>query len=219
MAKINPILGPLSGSMGGLTYARNRGGLYVKMKASPVNPNSARQQAVRGFLSTASGLWQGLTAPQKVAWDIYASEKPRTDPLGQEYFLTGHQLFTAFSSIVLDQGLATNTDPPAGADPIALASLTVTFTSDTAISVVYTATPLAATEALYAWQGPPQGGSGDPNFAQSRLIGYSAQAAASPQAFTLPMTASSGFTSNFWVGIVDGDGRTGPALKDSDTRP
>jgi len=219
MAKINPIVGPLSGSMGGLTYARNRGGLYVKMKASPVNPNSARQQAVRGLLSTSSGLWQALTDEQRNAWDAYAAEKPRSDPLGQSYFLTGHQMYVALTCIVLDQGLVENTDPPAGADPIVLESMTATLTSDTAISVVFTATPLGAAEALYAWQGPPQGGQGDPNFAQSTLIGYSAQAAASPQAFTLPKTVSSGFTSNFWIGIVDGDGRTGPALKDSDTRP
>lgn len=219
MAKINPILGPLSGSMGGLTYARNRGGLYVKMKASPTNPNSARQQAVRGILSTASGLWQALTDAQRNAWDVYAASKPRMDPLGQSYDLTGHQMYVALTAVVLDQGLTEQTDPPAGADPVVLLSMTATFTSDTAISVVYTATPLGAAAALYVWQGPPQGGQGDPNFAQSRLVGYSAQAAASPQAFTLPMTASSGFTSNFWIGIVDGDGRTGPALKDSDTRP
>ncbi|MCK4306571.1 MAG: hypothetical protein KAY24_20175, partial [Candidatus Eisenbacteria sp.] len=97
MAKINPILGPLSGSMGGLTYARNKGGLYVKMKASPTNPNSARQQAARGILSTASGLWQALTDAQRNAWDIYGAEKPRTDPLGQEYYLTGHQMYVALT--------------------------------------------------------------------------------------------------------------------------
>jgi hypothetical protein len=219
MAKVSPLLAIMSGSIGGNTWARNKGGLYIKMKASPTNPNSARQQAVRGFMATASGQWQGLTAPQQDAWDLFALIHPKQDPLGQEYFLTGHQWYVALQSVVLDQGLVQITDPPSGPEPVALLSATVTFTADTAVSVVFTATPLAADEAIYLWQGVPQGGTGDPNFAQARLVGYSAQAAASPQAFTLPMTASSGFTSNFWVGIVDGDGRSGPSTKDSDTRP
>lgn len=219
MAKISPILGPLSGSVGGLTYARNKGGLYVKMKATPTNPNTARQQSARGLLATASIQWQELTDDQRNAWDTYAAANPRTDPLGQSYNLTGHQMYVSLATVIMDQGLAPSGDPPAGGAPKVLSTVTVTLTSDTAINVVFTASPLAAAEALYVWQGPPQGGAGDPNFAQSRLVGYSAQAATSPQAFTLPLVVSSGFTSNFWVGIVDGDGRMGPALKDSDTRP
>ncbi len=218
MAKVSPLLAILSGSVGGNTWARNKGGLYLKMKASPVNPNSGRQQAVRGFLSTASGDWSGLDVAQRIAWAVWADEHPLEDPLGQSYTLTGHQAYVWHATRVLDQGLVALGDPPAGPVPNALTSIGVAFTSDTAIDVTFLPTPLAADEALFAWQGPPQGLTGDPNRAQSRLIGYTAQAATSPQSLTLPMTVSSGFTSNFWVGIINAEGQVGPALKDSQLR-
>lgn len=218
-ALVNPINEVRSGSVGAQTWARNRGGLYVRLKGSPTNPNSARQQAVRGFLSTASGLWSTLTDPQRQAWTDWAINNPQTNPLGQSYTLTGHQAFVWHETRVLDQGLVDITDPPTGPVPSALLSVAVTLTSDTAISVVYTPTPLGAPQALFVWQGPPQGLTGDPNFAQATLVGYSAQAAAAPQVFTLPKTVSSGFTSNFWVGVANGEGQAGPTLKDSGTRP
>ncbi len=219
MARVNPINEIRSGSVGAQTWARNKGGLYVRLKGSPTNPNSARQQAVRGFLSTASGRWSTLTDTERQAWVDWAINNPLQNVLGQSYTLTGHQAYVWHETRVLDQGLADITDPPTGPVPSALTSMTVSLTSDTAISIVFTPTPLGAPQALYAWQGPPQGLTGDPNFAQATLIGYSAQAAASPVVMTLPKPVVSGFTSNFWVGAANGEGQAGPSLKDSDTRP
>ncbi len=219
MAKVSPLIAIMSGSVGGNTWSRNKGGLYVKMKGVPTNPNSSRQQAVRGFLSTGTVDWAALGPDERNAWDTWAAEHPLTDPLGQEYFRTGHQAFVGLRARALDQGLTPNDDPPALGVPGTLLSLAVTFTSDTAISIVWTPTPLGAAIALYAWMGPPQVGAGDPNFAQAVLIGYSAQAAAAPAAFTLPRVVISGWQANFWVGLVDGDGQVGVALKDNQARP
>lgn len=216
MARVLPITEIKSGSVGGQTFGRNKGGLYVRMRASPTNPNSARQQSVRAFLSTASGDWSALTDEQRQAWATWAILHPLTNPLGQSYTLTGHQAYVWHATKILDQGLVATGDPPTGPVPDALTSVDVTITSATAISIVFLPTPFGAAEAMYVWQGPPQGLTGDPNKAQSRLVGYSAQAAASPQVFTLPMVISTGFTSNFWVGSINGDGQVGPALKDED---
>lgn len=217
MARVLPITEIKSGSVGGQTFGRNKGGLYVRMRASPTNPNSARQQSVRAFLSSSSGAWSGLSDEQREAWATWAILHPQTNPLGQSYTLTGHQAFVWHSCRVLDQGLVVSGDPPTGPVPASLETADVTITSTTAVSVVFTPTPLGATEALYLWQGPPQGLAGDPNQAQSRLVGYCAQAGVSPQVFTLPMTITAGFTSNFWVGVINGEGQVGVALKDSDT--
>ena len=34
------IVGPLSGSFGGLTASHNRGGQYLRQRSTPTNPNS-----------------------------------------------------------------------------------------------------------------------------------------------------------------------------------
>ena len=132
--------------------------------------------------------------------------------------MTGHQAYVSLGTRVLDQGIAALGDPPTGPVPVALLSMGVAFTSDTAVDIVFTATPLPADEALYLWMTQPQGLTGRPNFAQARFVGYSAQAAASPQSFTLPFTVSSGFTASFWCGIISGEGQVGPSLKDTQLR-
>lgn len=69
-----PLLGDqLSGSIGGVTASHNRGGTYFRQRATPTNPNSVQQQAVRGFFSQLAGLWvDTLTQVQRDGWDTYA---------------------------------------------------------------------------------------------------------------------------------------------------
>ena len=126
-AKVSPLIAIMSGSVGGNTWSRNKGGLYVKMKGIPTNPNSSRQQAVRGFLSQGTVDWASLAQVERDAWDGWAETHPLTDPLGQEYFRTGHQAFVGLRSRALDQGLVPNDDPPALGVPGTLTTLAVTF--------------------------------------------------------------------------------------------
>lgn len=82
-----------SGSLGGVTASRNRYGSYFRRKASPVNPNSARQQAVRSYFATGAVGWSMLTAPQRAAWDDYAANTPFVDSLGNQKFVTGQNMY------------------------------------------------------------------------------------------------------------------------------
>ena len=73
-----------SGSIGGMTASRNRGGQYFRARAVPVNPNSPQQQAIRGFVATLTSLWNGtLTPAQRDTWDQYALNVPLPDRLGE----------------------------------------------------------------------------------------------------------------------------------------
>jgi hypothetical protein len=73
-----------SGSVGGLTYSHNRGGMYIRSRATPTNPGSAFQAAVRAFVATLTSAWNDtLTAAQRAAWDTYAENVPMTDSLGE----------------------------------------------------------------------------------------------------------------------------------------
>lgn len=73
-----------SGSLGGLTASRNRGGQYLRARAIPVNPNTPQQQAIRGFVANLTSLWNStLSAAQRTSWDEYALNVPLPDPLGE----------------------------------------------------------------------------------------------------------------------------------------
>lgn len=73
-----------SGSIGGVTYSRNRGGAYARARVIPVNPGTPFQSAVRGLLAQLTSLWQtALTAVQREAWDTYALNVPLPGPLGE----------------------------------------------------------------------------------------------------------------------------------------
>lgn len=72
-----------SGSLGGLTASHNKGGMYLRARAIPVNPQSAQQTAVRNALSQLTGAWLGtLTQAQRDAWAVYAANTLLPSKLG-----------------------------------------------------------------------------------------------------------------------------------------
>jgi len=80
----------MSGSIAGNVYARNRSGNYVRARTKPVNPNSSGQVVIRAALATLTTRWaQTLTALQRTAWNLYASNVAMTNKLGETIHLTG----------------------------------------------------------------------------------------------------------------------------------
>jgi hypothetical protein len=82
-----------SGSIGGITFSRNKGGMYTRSKAIPTNPNSIRQQVVRGALGQLSVAWNLLSIIERESWNLYAASVPMVDKLGATIYLSGQQHF------------------------------------------------------------------------------------------------------------------------------
>lgn len=79
-----------SGSIGGTTYSHNRGGMYVRSRAIPADPNSIYQQAIRGFVAALTSAWTDtLTAAQRAAWDTYAENVLMANALGEQINIGG----------------------------------------------------------------------------------------------------------------------------------
>lgn len=103
----------MSGSLGGITGSHNKGGLYLRARSIPVNPNSAAQQAVRNALSSLVNLWTGtLTAAKRAAWETYAANVPKTDTLGDTLQLSGQQWYIGANVPRLQASLARVDDAP-----------------------------------------------------------------------------------------------------------
>lgn len=96
-----------SGKQGGIVWSHNRSGAYVRARSIPVNPNTARQVAVRNAVRSISIAWQiTLSQAQRDAWDVYADNVTWLNPLGQTIKLTGLNHFIRSNSPRVISGIA-----------------------------------------------------------------------------------------------------------------
>lgn len=83
-----------SGSLGGLTFSHNRGGMYVRARVVPVNPNTPAQGVIRQQMANATNRWANtLTAAQRDGWETYAANVLLPGPLGDPRDVGGLGMF------------------------------------------------------------------------------------------------------------------------------
>ena len=181
---------PRSGSYQGVTSSRNRFGQYVRSRATPVNPSSSAQAAVRARLGENAIGWRALTDAQRAGWESLGSQMSRTDALGQSYTLNGFAAYCSVNNNKLAAGDAIVSDAPALEAPVNILTATITLTN-AAFSVAYTATPLGTGTRLFLYASP-QRNAGRQFEADYRLIAVTAAAAASPHNLLSAYTARLG---------------------------
>jgi hypothetical protein len=149
MAKVTS--GPMGATdarnkIGAVVFTRVRGSMVVRALVTPANPNTGSQQAVRAALRQLTVNWQTVLTPaQRTAWNVYASNQPTTDKLGQAMHLSGYTKYIQTNAdLQRIYGRSAN-DPPPAADPLQLTS----FTAGPLDNVAHTF-PLAWTPALDA---------------------------------------------------------------------
>ncbi|MCH8478817.1 MAG: hypothetical protein LAT56_12865 [Wenzhouxiangella sp.] len=115
MALIKPgaLIAEIRGSVGGATFARNRGGQYVRNRSIPLNPQSTRQVAVRQQFGNLSNLWSTtLTPTQRTAWSTYAANVPLPNALGEDRNVSGINMFSRGNALLQDTGGTLALDGP-----------------------------------------------------------------------------------------------------------
>lgn len=124
------------GSVGGVTYSRNRGGAYSRARVAPINVRSTKQTQVRANFAANSKAWSGtLTAAQRTAWTNFAASNPRVNILGAPIIISGLAMFNSLNQVLTQLGSAAELDPPADLSVPALATVTGCDT-DAALSTV-----------------------------------------------------------------------------------
>jgi hypothetical protein len=102
------------GSVGGIVFSRNASGNYVRARITPVNPQSARQDAIRAIWAEVSQKWFSLlTDAQRSEWAVYAANVPTTNKLGQVINLSGFNMFQKSNVAAANAGLPVLDDGPA----------------------------------------------------------------------------------------------------------
>ena len=153
MAKfVSQVYSEIRGSVNGVTYARNRFGLYVRSKASPVQPRTPAQSERRAQLTVLSQRWRTLNEGIRAEWRALADELTRSDALGLTYRLSGLQAYLQFNLWRALLQLAPQDNPPAQLDapsPIAITAVNVD-PGDELMGVAFSPTPYAGAIALWA---------------------------------------------------------------------
>ena len=95
-----------SGSVGGLTFSHNKGGLYTRARAIPVNPASPFQEIVRNATALLTNLWVDLlTADQRRDWETYAFQVRIPNSLGEPVQIPALAMYVRSNVSRLQQGL------------------------------------------------------------------------------------------------------------------
>lgn len=90
----SPLLSKASGSLAGSVFSHNKGGMYMRARATPTNPNTSAQIAVRDSMRVAVDAWTNvLDQAERDSWNLYAFNTPLLNKLGQSTKRSGQNMF------------------------------------------------------------------------------------------------------------------------------
>jgi hypothetical protein len=153
MAKINfgNIVQDARGKLAGTVFSANKGGAYVRRKASPTGPATDAQAKVRANFGANSKMWsQLLSDEQRAAWKFFAAANPRVDVFGNSIVLSGMAMMQSLNQVLAQILEPPITDAPVDMSVPALATPTG-LTADVATPklTVATSTQAVVAGALY----------------------------------------------------------------------
>lgn len=187
------------GSVGQVTFSKNRYGPVTRARVAPVNPKTSRQLAVRAAFKTASQAWASLGASTQAAWNAFAAAHPMSDRLGNSRILAGNAMFTEVTANRALCGLAAPTLPPATGGLFPAAPSAAAAVASTGVITITTASQTVST-GFYLISSTP-GMSQGAVFAGSKLRLAGAAVATTGSATTATATAP---TYNPKLGFVAG---------------
>ncbi len=153
MAKfVSQVYSEIRGSVNGVTYARNRYGLYARAKASPVQPRTPAQSERRAQLTVLSQRWRTLPEGNRAEWRALADELTRSDSVGMTYRLSGLQAYLQVNLWRALLGLTPLDNAPPQLDAPSPVSITAVAydRQDELLSITFTPSPYRGALAFWA---------------------------------------------------------------------
>lgn len=160
MAKVkySALVSDMRNKLNGSVLSKNRAGNYIRNKTTPVNPQTASQQANRQNLGSMSSAWAGLTESQRASWRSAVASFPYTDIFGDRKELDGKSLFVKLNMNLLNAGTATIQDAPASVAIPTLSIGSLTADDDVGIQLTISLQTIPVGYALLVYATPKVGG-------------------------------------------------------------
>lgn len=218
----SPIVGAVSGSIGGTTYAHNAGGMYMRARATPTDPGTTYQIAIRAYVAGLVNFWVcTLTQAQRDAWEVYATQVPLPDVFGDPRYRSGINHYVRSNVPRLQYGLTRKDDAPTIFN-LGEYSVPTIVASEGPQHITVTFNPADAWcdedgSYLLVWCSRPQNASINFFKGPYRKVYYIAGSSSDPPVDPVPMTAPFAFTAGqkLYVryNVVRADGRLGPSMR------
>lgn len=94
LMKFGSLATDVRGSIGGMTFSKNRFGHYARARIKPVNPHSEMQDNIRSTMSSMRNVWDGTLTPEiRTAWNLYASKITIQNKVGESVNATGYNMW------------------------------------------------------------------------------------------------------------------------------
>lgn len=110
--KPGPAVAEIRGKIGGVVFARNKGGLYMRNFAAPTQGQFPARETAKANFGTNANAWNSLTDVQRAGWDNYGNQVGSTNSLGEIHPLTGLAAFIRSNSLLLLAGESAVEDAP-----------------------------------------------------------------------------------------------------------
>ena len=104
--------GEARGSIGAVTYSKNRGGAYMRARTKPVNPPSAFSDEVHLAQSNLAQSWAALSSSEQAQWIAATPSRSHFNVFGLPTELSGQQLYIATNMRLVLYRSASVSSPP-----------------------------------------------------------------------------------------------------------
>lgn len=88
-----PLIGGISGSIGGTTFVTGKNGLVARIRPQRPKTTSKAQSLARARAYSQGQNWTSLTDDQKNAWNTAGLNNPRTNALGEKSPRSGFEFY------------------------------------------------------------------------------------------------------------------------------
>ena len=227
LIKFGPGIVDASGSIAGVVFAKNATSHYMRARTVPVNPRASSsklardtedgtQTLIRAAIAQLSQQWgQVLTAAQRTAWELYASNVVMQNKLGEAIKLSGYNHYLRSNVVRLQNGEASiNAGPVIFELPEKDPTVSMTIeVHEQRMNLTFDDTMAWCDEVgafFYVWEGVPQNPQrtffGGPYLGVKDMIGKAADPYTSPERFSNIHFLSAGqkVWYKFRIGRADG---------------
>lgn len=136
----SPVYSQASGSVAGLTYSHNKGGMYARARVTPTDPATERQEFARFSVSNFSNRWiNTLSQSLRNTWELYAANVTLVNALGDSIYVSGLNHYIRSNAPRHQIGLAVIDQAPSVFDLGTHGGVTVTIDATTGIDVAFNA--------------------------------------------------------------------------------
>lgn len=183
MAKVNFGVGvsEIRNKIGGIVFARNRGGAYMRTKVTPLNPQTTAQAGARSLLTSLAQAFRSLSQEQITAWNNAVTQWQTTDIFGMLVSPTGLALYVRLNANIINAGGTVIDTPPSPVGAASLGSLSLTAAvTGNVFDVAFSPATVPADHSMYVEATPMLSPGINNANSKFRFIGIAAAAAASP---------------------------------------